>query len=476
MKKLLYLTAAILALAACSKVTQAGLDEAQREVSFQVANYVQTKAESAGKYSTDVPFGTYAWLYTSTTADATEGADAAPAATTTVTEWMINETVGFVGGVWKTTAHPYYWPKTGSADFISYSPFAGTANKVPVAPAANQGETNGQTAGNAAVAGQETVTPPEPVITRVVGQDESVTYTFEYGKYAPYRVNGSAFDLMYADWKNVHGNVNEITDDADDQRDSGYKGVPTLFHHALARIGFQIRANFTEWPLEDETDEQGNVLVPAGATKWEVTLQRAKLLYVKHSGSLKLTLDGDRKWTTPGWVWTPLAETEDIVFYELPEQGAGEDGGNQDPTTGDGQETEQETHAPGYPLSTEWYNLRPEDYNLPEDEFEFFVLPQELQVPNGYSPALELMIHIKTTLSNGKVITERFDPMVSLAYLMAENGLEKKWKMNQRIIYRISIKPTANVDTPDNPSDVALYFDTAAESWVNDEVATEIEL
>ena len=104
MKKYMILCAsALLALAACTKV--APVAETQHEIGFQVASYA-TKANSA--LPEDTVFGAYSW-YTNE-------------AGTTVAQ-MTNEKVGKRGSEWKTIENTYYWPKTGSIDFISYSPW-----------------------------------------------------------------------------------------------------------------------------------------------------------------------------------------------------------------------------------------------------------------------------------------------------------------------------------------------------------------
>ena len=446
MKKYIFISAvALLALAACTKVTMGEGADAQREVKFEVAKYVQTKAVAGGMYDTEETFGTYAWFDNGTE----------------VTEWMVNEPVGFAGGVWKTTEHTYYWPKTGMADFISYSPFAGEANKRPVSPT-QQGSTVSPATN--VTEGEEENPVPEPVITREVKDDKSVAYTFEYGKFAPYRVNGSAYDLMYADWYQGNANVDQITDDA--RPESGYKGVPTLFRHALANINFQIRVNFTQWPLEPEENEP--------VTKWEVTLQEAVLENLYHSGSRKLELGADKKWNYPGdptdsGVWTSTGETENLVLYKPdPEEApTGVDGGQG--------ETQGEASVAGLVLTDEFTALLS----------DYFVLPQILETsyPDNriYAQRLHLKVHIKTTLSTGKVITETFDESFDLSKLMNDAGLNNAWKMNQKFIYKISIKPTGSKDnkptiTPDDPTDAAISFDPAVDGWAVGTVGAELIL
>lgn len=215
--------AALVAMTGCSKIETA--PEVQREISFEVANNVRTKA--TGSVYENGAFGTYAWFNNTDV-------------------FMVNEQVDKSGGVWRTVDNTYYWPKTGSISFISYSPFNGTSNT------------------------ESTV----PVITK-----NSITYT---------DVTVGSTDLMYADRATCSSNVDEVTDS--DTADSGFTGVPTVFNHALAKLSFKIKANFIEY-----TDPTTNT-----KTTWEVTVKSAKIGGFKTKGSLALTLNDDGKtWNKP---------------------------------------------------------------------------------------------------------------------------------------------------------------------------------
>lgn len=225
MKKYIILaTAALAALAACTKTEIA--PEAQKVISFEVANSL-TKATGV-KYENGA-FGTYAWF-------------------NNTDDFMVNETVDKVGGVWKTSINTYYWPKTGSISFISYSPFSGTNNT------ANS----------------------NPAVTK-----NSITYT---------GVVAGSTDLMYADRATCSSNVNEVTDS--DSADSGFSGVPTVFRHALAKLSFKIKASFLTY-----TD---NTTSPSNTTTWEVTVNSAKIKGFRTTGDCALSLNTDGKsWNKP---------------------------------------------------------------------------------------------------------------------------------------------------------------------------------
>ena len=240
MKKYIIIAAAAIAAMACSKVVDA--PEAQREISFTVANRVQTKAD----YATNNTFGTYAW-YTANAASvaAATGSDHAP--------FMINEDVGYTSSVWKTLHNTFYWPKTGSIDFISYSPFDGTNNTADSKPAITQ----------------NTITYDDIDVTAVV------------------------IDYMYADKVNCAINANTTP---------AQSAVPTVFRHALAKLSFKIAANFI-------TD--GDATNP---TTWDVYVKSVKISGFKTIGDCALTLNADgTSWDKPE-TNISLTETPEIVY------------------------------------------------------------------------------------------------------------------------------------------------------------------
>ena len=370
-KYIIFAAAAVMALAACTKTEVA--PESQREISFQVANGIQTKA--TGSLYDNGAFGTYAWF-------------------NNTDEFMVNEKVDKSGGVWKTVDHTFYWPKTGSISFISYSPFAGTSN----------------TAGTV------------PAIT-----ENSITYT---------GITAGSTDLMYADKATCSSNVNEVTDS--DTADSGFTGVPTVFRHALAKLSFNIKANFIEY-----TDPTTNT-----KTEWEVKVTSAKIGGFKTTGNCALALNPDGKsWNKPV---TTVGTTDYYVWTNL--SGASADQELVDATT----------YPTGVLLTTTAQDLA---------AASGYVMPQILEAG---AQQLKLTVHIKTTLSNGKTIEEDFNPTIDIKYI---SDL-KAWQMNQNIVYTINIKPTAIADpnNNDNPNDVIITFDPAVADWENVSTTGTIQL
>lgn len=364
MKKYIILSiAALTAMVACSKI-ETSVD-VQREISFEVANGLQTKA--TGAIYENGAFGTYAWF-------------------NNTDNFMVNEQVDKVSSVWKTVDHTFYWPKTGSISFISYSPFAGTSN----------------TAGTV------------PTITK-----DKITYS---------EVTVGTVDLMYADRATCSANIDEVTD-GDDTADSGFTGVPTVFRHALAKLSFNIKANFIEYTDPTTTT----------TTSWEVTVKSAKISGFKTKGDCELNLNSDGKsWDKPV---TNIGTTEDPINVNVW-------------TNTDGASAEQElvdatTYPNGVVLTTTAKDLA---------AASGYVLPQVLTAD---TQKLELKVHIKTTLSNGLEINEDFNPTIDIKDI----SNIKAWQMNQNIVYTINIKPVAYVSDNDTPNDVIITFDPAVASW-----------
>ena len=371
MKKYIIIAfAALAASVACTKVETA---EVQKEISFEVANNIKTKAFTGSVYNNGA-FGTYAWF-------------------NNTDDFMVNEKVDLSGGVWKTVDNTYYWPKTGSVSFISYSPFEGTSN----------------TAGTT------------PAVTK-----NTITYT---------GVTAGATDLMYADKATCSNNVNEVTDKATPE--SGYSGVPTIFRHALAKLSFKVQANFTQWH-DDATNSD---------TAWEITLNSFKIGGFNTTGDLALTLNADGK------SWDKPVTTVGGVDYNVW-------------TNASGATSDQELVATPIVLTTTPQNLA---------SATGYVLPQIL---TAGVQTVDIDVHIKTTLANGKVINEDFVKTINIS----EISTLKAWQMNENIVYTIKFKPTAHSTEPgvtphdDDPEDVIIKFDPAVADWTAVDAAATIQI
>lgn len=244
MRKTIFLAGALVALlASCSKTV---VDEPQKEIYFQVADHsVQTKSDPADYKDDykDVPFGTFAWF---------KGLN--PADNKLLIE---NQSVSYdePKNRWAPTGTTYYWPKSGSLDFISYSPYTEDGSNAPA-----------------------------PVIT-----EEGISYpAWDVAAHQD-------VDVMYSDKATgLTGNINTYN--------HGYEGVPTLFRHALAKVAFRVKAVYLS-----RTAEAGDI------TRWEVDVNSITLNNILSTGKLTLTLGEDGKWAKPEYnVWDPENKTVSI--------------------------------------------------------------------------------------------------------------------------------------------------------------------
>ena len=366
MKKIAFIAAlAIAALASCSKSVEEGFNS---EIVFQVARHKGvTKADD---YKTDyqaVPFGAFAWY---------KGVSASDNTT-----FMTNQKVSFSDPVWKPEGTTYYWPKSGSIDFICYSPY--TADGVDA---------------------------PLPTIT-----EDGISYpAWNVGAHP-------AVDIMYAD---------KVTGLTANSKTYFYDGVPTLFHHALAKVSFQIKQSYMS-----VTSDTGDT------TSWEITVSDIILSDILTSGSLNLTLNPDGTWNKPS-VWDSTGGTKENV--DLLDSDITLDGTNQ---------------------------------GLVSD---LMILPQSLT--DGQKVTITVTIKTYRDLNDGNgpqlVLTETDIPIEGLL----SGGSLDHIGINQNVTYTFNITPslgsTTDSDGDGVPDDLdgdgipdmvptVVYFDPAVDEWEN---------
>ncbi len=229
--------------AACAQV-----ETEDRAIAFQVASHVAslTKADDYTADYAAVPFGAYAWYKGESPAD-----DA---------DFMTNEEVGYyaISDSWTTTATTYYWPRSGSLDFICYSPYA----------------------------------VPGPAVT-----EDRITWSSWNVSENP------GVDLMYA--TKAAGLTGPATT-------YYYNGVPTLFHHALAQVAVKLRLAYHEAdpPTGDKTRWKVTV---HGMTLRSLHTTGSLTLSLGDTGSWVLPASG---------TWTPSGTAGDLPLdcSSLPEQ------------------------------------------------------------------------------------------------------------------------------------------------------------
>ncbi len=245
MKKYIFYAAAALAvLASCNKT----IEDQKAEVVFQVARYQNvTKADPADykdEYAA-VPFGAFSWFKGQNPADNTT--------------FMTNQKVSYnsAKNLWAPEGTTYYWPKTGSLDFICYSPYTADGTNAPL-----------------------------PTVT-------------ETGiSYPAWDVRNHPVDLMYAD---------KVTGLTNNKNTYYYNGVPTLFRHAFAKVTFAITT-----PYLEATGENGD------KTRWEIIINDITLNNILTTGGLDLTLNSDGTWKKPADnVWNADDTIKENITLDL---------------------------------------------------------------------------------------------------------------------------------------------------------------
>ena len=367
MKKTAFIAAlAIAALASCSKSVEEGI---RSEIVFQVARHkgVTTKADDYKDNYQAVPFGAYAWYKGVSASDNTE--------------FMKNQKVSFSDPVWKPEGTTYYWPKSGSIDFICYSPYTADGSNAPL-----------------------------PTIT-----EDGISYpAWNVGAHPD-------VDVMYAD--KITGLKNNTTT-------YFYNGVPTLFHHALAKVSFQIKQSYMS-----VTSDTGDI------TSWVITVSDIVLTDILTSGSLNLTLNPDGTWNKPS-VWDSTGGTKEDI--DLLDSNITLDGSNQ---------------------------------GLVSD---LMILPQSLT--DGQKVTITVTIETYRDLNDGNgpqlVLTETNIPIEGLL----SGGSLDHIGINQNVTYTFNITPslgsTSDLDGDGVPDDLdgdgipdmvptIVYFDPAVDEWEN---------
>ena len=192
MKKLfVFAAAAVVALAACTKVEDANTNSIDRPVSFEAATYVSQITKANVTFGTGNTFHTNAWVHTTVNG------------TPSTQVFMQDEEISWDSSEkkWKPS-RVYFWPKTGYVNFFSY---AGTVD-------------------------------PTTKTENNVG----------------YSISSSALatnaDIMVAEGAYEQtGNISTYHID-----DSGVTGVPTLFHHVLSKVSFKVKLDATNSIPDDK--------------------------------------------------------------------------------------------------------------------------------------------------------------------------------------------------------------------------------
>ena len=380
MKKYFILAAVAIAAMACAKNETVPVIQKDIPVSFSVVNHLQQVKSTTGlTYPTSIPFGTFAWW----TAGEWTGVAADQA-----NVFMNNVQISWhsiapgESEVW-APAETYYWTKSGKITFASYSPYTASGtdkgySEIPV---------------------------------------YDVAKGFLFNNYTI--VDGTDVDLMYA---NLAANCSQTTNAdgstvmdnlASQSADSGYAGVPTIFNHALCRIGFAFRAIGPKNPSVD----------------------------------------------------TVAVRVDSVLIYNIDNKGSFDQSASVKWTTDHANYTDDYDFSPASPLEI---GLIPNTaanvastVNYTDLGENKILLPQSLLSANlATDQKLMVKYSILTHYSSNPAAASdpeywAEEPLVSTVFL--HSGNISAWLANQNITYRISISPVTE----------AITFDPAVVDWTD---------
>lgn len=422
-------TAAILAgFAACTKVAvDENVATPDLKIGYQVATYLNQTKSAHGHTSfldeltelginSNQSFNSAAYIH----AAQADGTVAAPAA-------FFNAGTGNVEAIkWDDTnkewapAHPYYWPKSpkSSLSFFSWYDFTG----------ANPTVTYTADGGTATLAWAD----------RAVALKDNVLYA----------------DAAY------HFRNN---DQASHKLDGVSEGVPTLFHHALAKVRFTVKAKIVE---KEDTKNSGY------KTFWKVTLADVALSSgtIKSKGTLSLTQTSSTSnntvvgWTLPAnSIWGAPTGTQAFLTANL---GNVAGSGIFDTDVARGAEV----------LTTTAVTLTGDNYM---DDNYFTVLPQD--VAAGVTLTFKYTVETRygnsdfdsaAVVSVETININDYGPSVAnLGAPYTDTGIQLnnigsspivRWQMNHRYVYNIIIDPETST----------ILYDPAVEDWAAEESST----
>ena len=367
MKKMMFLAAFVgVALTGCVKEDGAKVGDGRQEITFEVAKYKPTQARAEVAYPTDQSFGTYAYY---------ENSQTPGVHSTYIDNAEIVYKIADGNGYWAAKGKTYFWPTQGHLDFISYAPYNADAS-------------------NAAV----------PQIS-----DSDVQQTLQYQEFKVDAAN--PVDLLYSD-KAMQQTANTVN--------YGFTGVPTLFHHALAKLNFLVKV----FRLDNKNES------PDAVTKWEVTVHKITLNGIYDTGSvtMKTVNKHDAGATVVGWT-----NTITTVPYNV--------WSNTSSTVSKQWKVDQV-------LTT---TARTYGAGSAEPAQNYFILPQALAVG---AQSITIEYSITTTAPGGQSATVLQEPVTKE---FVEFPAVPAWEMGKNITYTIDIDPAGD----------EIHFAPAVVDWEN---------
>ena len=379
--------------AACSKVVPTAEDPVDEAVSFEVANFMhRTKANVA--FDTDKTFTTYSWLYTPDSEEAQS--------------FMQPATVAYVKSleVWKAVNRPYYWPKTGYLNFISYA-------QEPAPSDVSEMELEGK--GSAIVVSYGAF--------GVNTQDQQIDPV-----YMEIKPNDDPLlaEAAYRYYRKTPEMWNDVTVD---EGDPGFTGVPTLFHHLAAKVTVIIRFDASQEP------QNGH--------EWYLQVNKASFSCVK-KGILQAQFE-DPMVTGQSW---PFTDDDGVCWIPRKDDDSNAVLENFDAESMGKQYAAGDAPDPLYLFGA---------FNEETEEYEgITVLPQYLD--SGQT--LSLNLTLTNTYQGESPIVETFDLPIAFYYgpnAQANHSFSNTidaWKMGHHYVYTVTIKPNSTVS-----------FDPAVVNW-----------
>lgn len=271
--------------------------------------------------------------------------------------FIVNETVTKGTSSWNT-AVAHYWPKTGDIDFIGYYPQSAT-----------------------------------PWLTVAKDALSCSSYTIS---------SAENEDLLYS------------TKSIDRTVKNSASGVPMIFHHALAKVGVVVKADYLTQGTGDDL------------TTWEIKIQELYFDDMYKTGSLSMSLASDNmNWTLPtNEIWTVSGSTADLAIL--------------------GSEYTVKTTADTVLMAK-------------------VVMPQDL---TGKKMHVKYSIKtttggVSTTQSGITADIKLFSNFTGASDKDAFSNSVDKWKMNKWIFYKLTINPLAKT-----PEESVITFAPALVDWV----------
>jgi len=358
MKKLLFgATMVCAAFTGCVNDNESVLstEENPQPITFEVAKYKpSSRAEVA--FPTNVNFGAYAYVATGTTGH---------------TIFMDNVMIKYFTAetpYWSSEGIQYFWPDASEGkhlDFICYAPY--------------------------------NADPTSPAVPKIDNSDEQKTMVF-----SNFTVDASnPVDLMFAD-KAVRQTTNTSK--------YGFTGVPTLFHHALAKLNIRVRM----------LNADNSAVSPGHVTSWSVVVNSIEISNIFTTGTLTLKNAEDHSSATTS-PWTRVRAIDSYNVWNI----------NDERTVINKKWTYSQTLSTTASIYGGSYTDRPQNY---------FVIPQALyDDANGQSLTIDYTV--TTTNPDNSVVTKNEIKTVKFKSYPSVQA----WEMGKNITYTIEIDPAGDV-------------------------------